>query len=56
MSKDNYHRYPSDEKVKGIDYLFYNQLLKGKYDRQVNQGLPDWARPRAGSGDSLILW
>jgi len=46
MSKENYHRYPSDEKVKGIDYLFYNQLLKGKYDRQVNQGLPDWARPK----------
>ena len=46
MSKENYHRYPSDEKVKGIDYPFYNQLLKGKFDREINKGLPDWARPK----------
>jgi radical SAM superfamily enzyme YgiQ (UPF0313 family) len=46
MSKENYHRYPSDEKVKGIDYKFYNDLLKGKYDREVNKGLPDWARSK----------
>lgn len=39
MSKENYHRYPSDEKVKGIDYQFYNDLLAGKYDKQVNRGL-----------------
>jgi anaerobic magnesium-protoporphyrin IX monomethyl ester cyclase len=39
MSKENYHRYPSDEKVRGIDYQFYNDLLAGKYDTQVNQGL-----------------
>ncbi len=46
MSKENYHRYPSDEKVKGIDYPFYNQLLKGKFDHEINKGLPDWARPK----------
>jgi anaerobic magnesium-protoporphyrin IX monomethyl ester cyclase len=40
MTKENYHRYPKDEKVKGIDYRFYNQLLKGKYDRDINRGLP----------------
>jgi anaerobic magnesium-protoporphyrin IX monomethyl ester cyclase len=39
MSKDNYHRYPNDEKVKGIDYPFYNDLLAGKYDREINRGL-----------------
>jgi hypothetical protein len=39
MSKDNYHRYPNDEKVKGIDYQFYNDLLAGVYDDEVNQGL-----------------
>lgn len=39
MSKENYHRYPSDEKLKGIDYKFYNQLMAGKYDREINQGL-----------------
>jgi radical SAM superfamily enzyme YgiQ (UPF0313 family) len=39
MSKENYHRYPDDEKVEGIDYQFYRELLAGKYDDQVNQGL-----------------
>ena len=36
MSKGNYHRFPGDEKVKGIDYQFYRELLAGKYDQQVN--------------------
>jgi radical SAM superfamily enzyme YgiQ (UPF0313 family) len=47
MSKENYHRYPNDEKVKGIDYKFYNDLLAGKYDRKVNRGLSAslWGRP-----------
>jgi anaerobic magnesium-protoporphyrin IX monomethyl ester cyclase len=39
MSKDNYHRYPNDEKVKGIDYSFYNDLLAGKYDAEINRGI-----------------
>ena len=39
MSKDNYHRFPDDEKVKGVDYEFYRELLAGKYDAEVNQGL-----------------
>jgi len=30
MSKDNYHRFPGDEKVKGVDYQFYRELLAGK--------------------------
>lgn len=44
MSKDNYHRYPNDEKLKGIDYKFYNQLLKGKFDREIRSGLPSFLR------------
>jgi anaerobic magnesium-protoporphyrin IX monomethyl ester cyclase len=39
MSKENYHRYPNDEKVRGIDYQFYNDLLAGAYDDEVNRGL-----------------
>ena len=39
MSKDNYHRYPDDEKVKGVDYQFYRELLAGKFDEQINKGL-----------------
>jgi anaerobic magnesium-protoporphyrin IX monomethyl ester cyclase len=38
MSKENYHRYPNDEKVKGVDYGFYNKLLKGKFDREISRG------------------
>lgn len=39
MSKDNYHRFPGDEKVKGIDYQFYRELLGGKFDAEVNARL-----------------
>jgi anaerobic magnesium-protoporphyrin IX monomethyl ester cyclase len=39
MTKDNYHRFPDDEKVKGIDYAFYRDLLAGQYDRQISEGL-----------------
>ena len=39
MSKDNYHRFPDAEKVKGIDYQFYRDLLAGKYDAEINRGL-----------------
>ncbi len=39
MSKENYHRFPDDEKVKGVDYQFYRDLLAGKYDAEVNRGL-----------------
>jgi anaerobic magnesium-protoporphyrin IX monomethyl ester cyclase len=39
MTKENYHRYPNDEKVKGIDYKFYNELMAGKFDHEINRGL-----------------
>ena len=39
MTKENYHRFPDDEKVKGIDYQFYRELLAGQYDDEVNKGL-----------------
>jgi radical SAM superfamily enzyme YgiQ (UPF0313 family) len=39
MSQDNYHRFPDDEKVKGVDYQFYRDLLAGKYDDEINKGL-----------------
>jgi len=37
MSKDNYHRFPDDEKVKGVDYKFYRELLAGKFDIEINR-------------------
>lgn len=39
MSNDNYHRFPDDEKVKGVDYQFYRDLLAGKYDAEINKGI-----------------
>jgi radical SAM superfamily enzyme YgiQ (UPF0313 family) len=46
MTKENYHRFPDDEKVKGIDYQFYRELLAGKFDGEVNRGLPELQRKR----------
>jgi anaerobic magnesium-protoporphyrin IX monomethyl ester cyclase len=44
MSNDNYHRFPDDEKVKGVDYQFYRDLLAGKYDAEINRGLESEVR------------
>jgi len=44
MTKDNYHRFPDDEKVIGVDYQFYRELLAGKYDELINQGLHSMTR------------
>ncbi|MCI0398454.1 MAG: B12-binding domain-containing radical SAM protein [Chloroflexi bacterium] len=48
MTKDNYHRFPDDEKVKGVDYQFYRDLLAGRYDDEINKGLDAAARRRQG--------
>jgi len=53
MSKENYHRYPDDEKVKGIDYQFYRDLLSGKYDDEVNRGLASIRQQRVDFWDAL---
>ena len=55
MSKENYHRFPDDEKVKGVDYRFYRELLAGKYDAEVNRGLDEYAQRKSGVfSESLI--
>ncbi|MGQ9490477.1 MAG: B12-binding domain-containing radical SAM protein [Anaerolineae bacterium] len=50
MSKDNYHRFPGDEKVKGVDYQFYRDLLAGKYDAEINRGLSPEEQARGYQG------
>jgi radical SAM superfamily enzyme YgiQ (UPF0313 family) len=55
MSKENYHRFPDDEKVKGVDYQFYRELLAGKYDQEVNRGLADYARQQSGSYQEALI-
>ena len=44
MSKDNYHRFPDDEKVRGVNYAFYRELLAGKYDSEINRGMGEVRR------------
>ena len=46
MTKDHYHRFPIDPKVRGVDYAFYHDLLGGKYEDEINRGLPELARRR----------
>jgi radical SAM superfamily enzyme YgiQ (UPF0313 family) len=54
MTKENYHRFPDDEKVKGIDYQFYRNLLAGKYDDEVNKGLRTSGQHDGAYSDALI--
>jgi radical SAM superfamily enzyme YgiQ (UPF0313 family) len=37
MTGSDYHRYPSDEKVVGIDYAFLRELLAGAHDDEVDR-------------------
>lgn len=50
MSKENYHRFPDDEKVIGVDYKFYRDLLAGKYDDQIDIGQEEYSR----KGENLL--
>lgn len=55
MTKDNYHRFPDDEKLAGIDYQFYRDLLAGKFDDEINRGLDRSGREKSGVfADKLI--
>lgn len=40
LMQGDYHRYPGQEKMTGIDYPFYNNLLAGAYDHLIDQGAP----------------
>lgn len=49
MMKDNYHRFPDDEKVKGIDYQFYRDMLAGRYDEEIMAGIESEVKNGDGS-------
>ncbi len=53
MSKENYHRFPDDEKLKGIDYAFYRELLAGKYNADVERGLANVRQDRVDYWEAL---
>lgn len=38
MGADRYHRFPGDEKVAGVDYAFYRDLLAGRHDEEIRRG------------------
>lgn len=46
LTEDNYHRYPEDEKVAGLDYEFYRALLAGELDDEV--AAREWNAGEAG--------
>lgn len=35
LTRDGYHRHPDDEKVRGVDYTFYRELLAGRHDAEI---------------------
>lgn len=49
MTPANYHRYPHDEKLRGVDYAFYRRLLAGHHDKEIAAGA--WPEPPPGGGD-----
>jgi len=55
MSKDNYHRFPDDEKVRGVDYRFYRELLAGQYDDEVNRGLDAYSQRKSGVFSEALI-
>lgn len=55
MTKDNYHRFPDDEKVIGIDYQFYRQLLAGEFDDEINKGLDTYAQQRSSALQEALI-
>lgn len=46
MSSDNYHRYPGDRKVKGVDYDFYERLAQGHYNQEIFSKIDQWGKKK----------
>lgn len=44
MSSDNYHRYPGDRKVAGVDYDFYERLAAGHYNHEIFSKIENWGK------------
>jgi anaerobic magnesium-protoporphyrin IX monomethyl ester cyclase len=42
MSSDNYHRYPGDHKVKGVDYDFYEKMATGHFNHEIFSKIDGW--------------
>ncbi len=42
MTTENYHRFPGERKMIGIDYDFYDDLAKGKYNDEIYSKLHEW--------------
>ncbi|MCP5059110.1 MAG: B12-binding domain-containing radical SAM protein [bacterium] len=46
LMTDDYERNPYDPKVKGIDYTFYDGLIRGEYNDEIAKGLTPEERAR----------
>jgi radical SAM superfamily enzyme YgiQ (UPF0313 family) len=53
LTKENYHRYPDDEKVRGVDYQFYRDLMSGKYNDDIEKGMSTVRHERSNYWDAL---
>jgi anaerobic magnesium-protoporphyrin IX monomethyl ester cyclase len=53
MNRDNYHRFPGDEKLKGIDYAFYNEMLAGKFNEDIERGMSVVHQERSNFWDAM---
>lgn len=52
LRSDGYHRTPGDEKVRGVDYQFYRDLLAGRYDDEIARERPPVAAKRQDPGSA----
>jgi radical SAM superfamily enzyme YgiQ (UPF0313 family) len=44
MTTDNYHRFPGERKMIGVDYDFYDDLAAGKYNDEIFSKLHEWGK------------
>jgi radical SAM superfamily enzyme YgiQ (UPF0313 family) len=62
LTADTYHRYPQDEKVRGVDYAFYRDLLAGRFDEETNRRprpespVPGYAAASAPASSRIYLF
>ncbi len=56
MSADNYHRFPGDEKVRGVDYDFYRELRASGVAAATQIAPVEKEAPRAQRSHSLFLF
>jgi radical SAM superfamily enzyme YgiQ (UPF0313 family) len=55
MSSDNYHRYPGDRKLSGVDYDFYERLAAGHYNNEIFSKIDQWGKKSESKFKNILL-